>query len=149
MSRRIVRRDLVSWVLFRRLGQLLQSLPLRARVVCRGGGLGRTGGRLENGGLFGSREIGEVVRRSWGLVIVRRCPGLVISCGMLGWKMIIRTNDRLYESKDSREILNGSLFSLGVPLCVVEYEVDVDDRLKKLRSFGGGDGYRMSAELQN
>lgn len=58
-----------------------------------------------------------------------------------------RTKDRLYESKDSREMLKGSLFSLGVPLCVVEYEVEVEDRLKKLRSFGGGDGYRMSAQL--
>lgn len=39
-------------------------------------------------------------------------------------------------------MLKGSVFSLGVPLCVVEYEVEVDDRLKKLRSFGGGEGYR-------
>jgi hypothetical protein len=49
------------------------------------------------------------------------------------------SKDRLYESNDSLEMLNGSLLSLGVPLCV-EYEVDVDDRLKKLRSFGGGEG---------
>jgi hypothetical protein len=60
-----------------------------------------------------------------------------------------RTNDRLYESKDSREILKGSVFSLGVPLCVVENEVEVEDRLKKLRSFGGGDGYCMSAQLRD
>lgn len=74
-----------------------------------------------------------------------------ISCSQLDrvrleWRIIGRTNDRLYESNDSREILKGSVFSLGVPLCVVEYEVEVDDRLKKLRSFGGGEGYRMSAQ---
>jgi hypothetical protein len=61
---------------------------------------------------------------------------------------IRRTNDRRYESKDSRDMLKGSVLSLGVPLCV-EYEVDVEERLKKLRSFGGGDGYRMSAQLND
>lgn len=69
-----------------------------------------------------------------------------ISCVIVSYRSVRRTNDRLYESKDSLDMLKGSVVSLGVPLCV-EYEVEVEERLKKLRSFVGGDGYRVSASL--
>jgi len=51
------------------------------------------------------------------------------------------SKDLRYESKDSREILKGS-FSLRT-LLWVEFCVEVvDERLKKVFSFAGGDGGR-------
>lgn len=129
-------------------------LALRGWLV--GGLESEVGGRkscccgveVERCGSRGRRAVGE---RSplRGLASGRRCPGsnAVSICGS-DHCMLKLTNDRLYESKDSREMKNGS-FSLSKLLCPLLVVVVLRDEFvwpQKLLRSSVGDGGKQTPE---
>lgn len=67
-------------------------------------------------------------------------PGSISTAIFCTWAQ--RTKDRLYESKDSREIENGSI-SPAVSLLRVDVEEGFE-RLGQKLFFSGGEGYKLS-----
>ena len=89
------------------------------------------------------RGICEAFARVVRLVIVLRYPR-TCQCRTIRSRSSVRTKDLLYESNDSREILNGS-FSLKT-LRWLLLVVLRDDDVQKLRRSLGGDGGTKTPE---